>query len=215
MLQHPTMTVPVPAALPVTTRQPFLPRTRDEVIKRRQRLGVSGDPVVVVVPLNFDPQYVVLFFDLLVTVPTTPRGDLPDRPALPVRGRLSFHHPATLPGKSPVMGKTQKVERVGLVPMLPATAFRPRTEADQSRLVRVNRQTMLREPLREQFQNPAGVRLAGEAQNKIIRKADQEHTASQLRLHLLLDPFIQHIVQINVCEQRGDHAANNLANWPR
>ena len=68
-------------------------------------------------------------------------------------------------------------------------------------------QAILTETLRQHFQNPAGVLLTGEAHDEVVRVADQEGTSTQARLHVPLEPHVQHVVQIDVGQQRRNHSA--------
>jgi hypothetical protein len=49
----------------------------------------------------------------------------------------------------------------------------------------------------------------------VVRISDEEGTSHQPRLDFTLEPHVQHIVQIDVGQQRRNHPSNNLAKCPR
>jgi hypothetical protein len=49
-------------------------------------------------------------------------------------------------------------------------------------------QTVLAESLRHDFHNALGVALVAEPNHEIIRKTDEEGTATQTRFHFLFEP---------------------------
>src|SRR5437016_1482760 len=99
------------------------------------------------------------------------------------------------------MGETQEVERPRLrsswCVLWPQRAGRSQ-ERHQTRLVRMNRQTVLGKPFRQHLQHPASVVLTSKTHDQIIRIPNEESTAPQTRLHHLLEPLVQHVVQVDV-----------------
>ena len=79
------------------------------------------------------------------------------------------------------MGEPQKIERSRLRRVAPVAAHRAGAKSQHPGLIRVNRQAMLAEPLRQDLQNTPGVRLTGEPQHEVVRKADQEHATHETR----------------------------------
>lgn len=84
-------------------------------------------------------------------------------------------------------------------------------ERHQPRLVRVNRQSILGKPLGENRQDATGVRLMGESHDKVVRVADQERLPLQARLDLVLEPFVQHLVQEQIRKRGADHPTLRVA----
>jgi len=109
-----------------------------------------------------------------------------------------FHHGTSLPRPAPVMGEAEEVKRVRLVSPMRPRRFRSRSKADQPRFVGVNGQTVFLKTFWEYLHYTSGILFTGEAQYEVVRVTDQEYAASKARLHFLLDPFVKHIVQINV-----------------
>ena len=85
-------------------------------------------------------------------------------------------------------------------------------EGDKPRLVGVDHQAVLAEPLRQDFHHTLGVTVVAKPHNEIIRKADEEGTVSQSTLHLLLEPEIQHIVQEQIRKDGRSRSSNDIAN---
>jgi len=90
----------------------------------------------------------------------------------------------------------------------------PRTwplERDQASLLGVQSQTVLAKTLADDRGDPPSIRFVHKHQDKIVRVADQFGGATQARFHVLLKPFVQHIMQIDVGQQRRNRPANNVA----
>src|ERR1700731_1435743 len=105
------------------------------------------------------------------------------------------------------MGKAQQVKRTW--PGLPLGSRAARllwwaSERHQPRLVGMQRQPVLGETLPEHLQHPTRVSLMGKADDEIVCVADEKGTSLQEWFHLLLEPHVQHVVQIDVGQQRGD-----------
>jgi hypothetical protein len=66
----------------------------------------------------------------------------------------------------------------------------------------VERQAVLAEALRQYLQHATGVLFTGEAHDEVVRVAYQESASLQPGLHLLLEPHVQHVVQVDVGQQR-------------
>src|SRR5271157_1297447 len=124
--------------------------------------------------------------------------------------RLTFDHPYALQRSTPVVGEPQKVECpwFGVAPSLGGgVVVWERLEPYQARLLRVDRQAVLAHPLGQHLQDPSGVIFSGYPDHEVVRVANQEGFSFQTRAHVLLEPFVQHIVQDDIGQERGDHAA--------
>jgi hypothetical protein len=77
----------------------------------------------------------------------------------------------------------------------------------------MKRQTVLRKPLRQYFAYSLRILFELEAQQPIIGIADRERFPSQARLHLFLEPHVQHMVQVDVGQQRADYAIDTKGNF--
>jgi hypothetical protein len=69
----------------------------------------------------------------------------------------------------------------------------------------MNGQAVLGKPLRQHFHQPPRVRLQLAADHEVVGKPDQKRTTLQSRLDFPHKPFVQHVVQVDVGQQRGDH----------
>ena len=111
------------------------------------------------------------------------------------------------------MGEAQEVE----APWLGATILPP--ERHETGLLRVQGQPEAREALGEDLLDAKRVPLGGEDQHEVVRVADQEGATTQAWTDLLDPPPVQHLVQVDVREQGGDHsplwgALRGVANHP-
>ena len=73
-------------------------------------------------------------------------------------------------------------------------------------------QAVLAESLRQHLQHPPGIALQLEDQHEVIGKADQKRGPVQMGLHHRLKPRVQHLVKIDVRQQRRDDASHAVAN---
>src|SRR5690606_30087661 len=129
----------------------------------------------------------------------------PHRPAESARGRFAFDSPAPLTGFSPVVSKPQQVE--GARPVTSVRVFITRRgrrwlETNETRLLRVDGQAVLREALRNDFHHTTGVSLITKANREVIRIANQKGRSTQTGFDFPLKPQIQHIVQEDVGKKR-------------
>ena len=60
---------------------------------------------------------------------------------------------------------------------------------------------------REVFKKPFRIVLMLEADNRVVRIADDDHVARRLALSPLTDPEIVDVVQVDVCEERRNYRA--------
>jgi hypothetical protein len=108
------------------------------------------------------------------------------------------------------MGEAQKVKRPRtLMRLLASTACRRGRwpEGNKLRLSGMNRQGVLAEPLRQNFHDALGIALIAKSNYEIIRIADEEGTVPQTRLHVLLEPEVQHVMQEHIRKQGRDHSS--------
>ena len=71
-------------------------------------------------------------------------------------------------------------------------------KGNEPSLLGMKRQTVSAKAFRQYGHYPPGVLLLDTSQDKVVAIADQVGGSFQARLDLLLEPLIQHIVQINV-----------------
>src|SRR6266540_40508 len=101
------------------------------------------------------------------------------------------------------MREAEKVERLRLAqtPTRPTIGREP-AELDQSRLVRVQFQGELREPLAQVPEKPLGVLLMLEPDDEVVGEADDDHVTVRAPPPPPLGPQVEDVVQIHVGEQR-------------
>ena len=101
------------------------------------------------------------------------------------------------------MREAEKVECLRL-PLPGASAgSRPRRpELDQPRLLGMQLQPKLREALAQLGQEPLGVRPVLKPHDEVVRIPHDDHVAVGLRLPPPLDPEVEHVVQVDVGQER-------------
>jgi hypothetical protein len=92
----------------------------------------------------------------------------------------------------------------------------PRTwgvAAHQTRLGRVQPQPEPGKALGQDLQDPPGIRLGGEDQRRVIGIADEARRATQPRSNLAFEPLVQHVVQVDIGQQRRNYATDTKGNF--
>jgi len=79
----------------------------------------------------------------------------------------------------------------------------------------VQGQSIALKPLGETRLNPLGVVVAFKADEEIIGLADEGRRATQARLDLPFEPHVEHVVQVDVAQQWGEHAMDTEGNLRR
>ncbi len=121
--------------------------------------------------------------------------------------RLSQHRELSPPRLPATVREAEKVERLRLpVASAPPVPVRKATEFDEARLVGMQRQPELRESLAQFGKEPLGLLSVLEPHDEVIREAHDHDVAPRLRLPPPLSPEIEHVVQIDVGQQRADAA---------
>ena len=85
---------------------------------------------------------------------------------------------------------------------LPPIRRRKASELDQPRLLRMNLQPELRQPLLKISQEPLSICPVLEAGDEIVSVANHNHVPLRDFLPPDLDPQIEHVVQVHVGQQR-------------
>src|SRR6266850_560445 len=145
----------------------------------------------------------------LMTVEPAPLGDRRERPPETTGSRALLHHPDTLPRPAPVVGEAQEVEtpRLGTIAGVRTVGPVWWLECQQPGLVGMDRQPVPAKTLWQHLQHPPSVFFTGKAYDEVVRITDEESTSLQPRLDLLLEPHVQHVVQIDVGQKRRNHTA--------
>ena len=126
------------------------------------------------------------------------------RPRVPAFGRHLPHPVHALLRLGPDMGEAEEVER-GAVRIRMACALRPmKAKVDEVRLVRMELEPVPCKPLTQHVHDPLGVVETLERQHAVIGVPNEDAVPLEAGPHVPLEPFIQHMVQVDVCEQRRD-----------
>lgn len=179
--------------------QPFDPTSLHPMAERLYGPNVAANAVVGNVALDLTTQLPVLFPNRQMAVPTTPLRDTLEPAPKPVLRRLALDDPAPTARFTPEVGESQEVEGLGAL-----LAVRP--EPHQPGLGRVQGEAEPREALGQHLQHLAGIGFVAEGQYGIIGKPHRECPSSQPRFDVFLKPLVQHVVEIDVRQQRGNHA---------
>ena len=105
------------------------------------------------------------------------------------------------------MGESEKVEGRRLA--APSTLTRPtRTPTvDQPCLFRVQTKTESPKSLRQHLRHPSCIGLVSKYDDEVVRIPDQVGRLPHPRLDLLDKPAIQHLVQVDIRQQRRNHSS--------
>src|SRR3990167_4201235 len=134
--------------------EPLPPEFPHFLAELLQRSGVPGHSVVPTVPFQLHHQFLMLPLQWPVPKQPTELGDPLDRTREPPLRRLLSDHPVPAPALSPIMGETQKIEGIAILPR--SCRF---LEPDQPGFLRVKGQSISAEPLREYLHDPARISL--------------------------------------------------------
>ena len=100
-------------------------------------------------------------------------------------------------------GKPKKVEGLRFSEPAPSSSFcRKAAELDQAGLVRIERQREPLEPLAHIVPEAPGIRLVLEADDNVISITHEDHVARGLAPSPAFGPEVEHVMQVNVGEQR-------------
>ncbi len=135
-----------------------------------------------------------------VPIASTPLGDGLLRPSQARMPGLTPHHPPTTAGSTPIKREPEEVEGARTFPApLPRPWARKRNQAG---LVRVQGQSVALKPLDQYRVRPFGIVVSFECDDKIIALSDERRLATKARLDFPLKPHVEHVVQVNVSQQR-------------
>ena len=101
------------------------------------------------------------------------------------------------------MREAEKLERLRLPEstLLTSLGGEP-AELDQSRLLRMQLQTELREPVVKVGEEPLGVLTALEAHDVVVGEPRQDHVPARVPRSPLVGPQVEDVVQVDVGKQR-------------
>src|SRR5262249_44830164 len=155
---------------------------------------VAVHPEVVVVAHQPPLERGVLLLDRPVPMASAIVGDGRDGPSEARPARLEARYPSTCPAPPPVKREAAEVEaRRSLALRLIA---RRATKEEQAGLVRMQLQPVPLESLRQHLHHPLRVVLSLEGDHEVIRVPDQARSAPEPRSDVVLEPKIEHVVEI-------------------
>src|SRR4029453_10220499 len=191
------------ARAPIEPLPPGLPAP---AIELPQPPEVRRAPVILVVAPQRGVESPPLLHDRIVPVTLAPRRGPKPAPTQPLPHGPHVNREMPLPTAPTDVGKPEKVKGPRLRPPghfpLP---HRLAPHLDQARLVRVQRQPVLREPLPQHREHLLGILPILKAEKEIVRVPDFVRFAPQSWLHHALEPLVEDVVQVDVGPQRADH----------
>ncbi len=200
---------PENAAVLAPPRQRAMPIPADSESKERQRRLVHGHSVVAKVSTHNRPQPLALLGDGFVHASLKLGFHLIPLRLQPLADRLPQHRePSIALLLHADVRKSEKVERLRFPFSTPLPLVdRVRTELEKSRFLRVQFQIELLHSLREFRPELSGIRLAVKSSHDVVRKTHHDNVAVRPLLTPRLDPQVEHVMEINVGQQRRSAAA--------
>src|SRR6516162_3168231 len=120
----------------------------------------------------------------------------------------SEHEAAAVSTGRAIVREPKEVERLRLAePSGAAGGDGLLAEFDEPRLFGMEAKVELAHARREVFKKPFRIVLMLEADNRVVRIADDDHVARRLALSPLTNPEIVDVVQVDVCEERRNYRA--------
>src|SRR3984957_18316191 len=115
-------------------------------------------------------------------------------------GRYLPDYDLSVPRPSPDMGQAEEVEAGPIRRRMACVVFPQWAEVDDTCLVRVERESKASKTLAQHRQDALGVDNVVERHDRVVSEADKGAIPSETRPHLVLKPFVQHVVQEDVRE---------------
>ena len=200
--------LPSKTGLLAATPQRPAPMTHHVKAKRRQRGQVRRHTIVPVVSRNHRPKPLAHFSHSMVHSFAQFRFDFLQLRSFPLthRAPIDREHSASLLATD--VREAQKVECLRLPLATPLSVVCcVVAKLDDARFLGMQFQFKLGEAFRQLVLKPRGVRLVLKAHHEVISPADDNHVAFGFCLAPVLHPEVEHIVQIDVSQQRRGTAA--------
>src|SRR3954471_10322580 len=96
------------------------------------------------------------------------------------------------------MGEAKKIERGAIRRWMVRSVWSVGTEVDEACLVGMEHQPVPLKTLAQDSQDPLGLLAMPEPPDEVLSVPDQSTSPLQAPPHLRLEPFIQHVVQVDV-----------------
>src|SRR6516225_6822952 len=140
----------------------------------------------------------VLLGDRQMPVFPTPFGHRCQRAGVTLLGRYLPHHVLTLSRLSPYVAEAEKGERGTIRARVAGRIWSIAAEVDEACLVGMERELVPSKTLAQYIQNPLGILEVRERHYGVVGETDKSTFPLEPRLHLVLEPLVQHVVQENV-----------------
>ncbi len=209
MVNQTAHSLPLKSRLLAATPQRAIPVTSDVKAKRSQRVQVRRDTVIPIVSCDHSPKPLTNFGHLLVHSFAEFRFDLLQLSAFPLTHRAPQHreHPIASLLATDVR-EAKKVECLRLpLPTPLSIVCCVVAKLDYARFLGMQFQLELGEAFRQLFVKPLGIRLVLKGHDEVISPADDDDVAFGFCLAPLLHPEVEHVVQVDVGQQRRGTAA--------
>jgi hypothetical protein len=198
-------------------RKGAMPEPADLEPKRMQRHAVGRHAVIADVSTYDRAQPPADFRNGVMHAPFELDLDLAQLRLQPFANRLSQHRePSIAPLLPADMRKAEEIERLRFpVSALLPVSGRGRPEFQQSRFLGMQFQAKLSHSLDQFRPEPYGIRLHLKAHHDVVSKPHDDHVTAGLFLTPRLGPQVEHVVQIDVGQQRRCHAPYTKGNFGR
>src|SRR5919109_579623 len=185
------------------TAQPLVPGTlrRSDELQQTLKVAIHAEGVEVASQTSTERR--VLCLNRLMPMASTPIVDGLLGPSQARPPRLAPHPPVTYAGTPPIEGKPHKVKGGRTLTALLRHWRAPKGQ--QPCLVRMEGQSEAPQPFLQHHPHSSCIILPLKADDEVVTIADQGSFPPQPWLHLGGKPAVEHIVQIDVAQQRGEH----------
>ena len=164
---------------------------------------VAADTEVVEVAPQAPMERGVLVLNRLMPMAAAPVVDGRLGPSEACAPRLAPHPPVPVPSSPPIEREPDTVKGGRTFATLLLLGRTPKGQ--QTCLVRVQGQSKAPQALVKHRHHPPCIVLVFKADHKVVGVPDQSRLTPQSRLHLGLEPSVEHIMEIDVPQQRRKH----------
>src|SRR3954454_16003228 len=133
-----------------------------------------------------------------------PVGDRPQRAGEATRHLP--HHVDALLRLSPDVGEAEEIKRGAVCGRVRGPLWPFEAEVDEARLVGMEGESIPGQTLAQHRQDPFGIEEVLEGHHQVVGVPDKDGSPLQARPDVPFEPFVQHIVQVDVRKARRNHA---------
>jgi len=189
--------------------QRAMPEPADAETKQGERRGVRGHPVVTDVSADYRAQPLADFRNRIVHASLEFGFDLAQLRLQSLAHRLPSHSEAPITAlRGTTVREAQEVERLGLSLTTPLSVLgRKRAELQEPRLLGMQFQLELAQSLHQLSPTLLGIGFTLEPEHDVIGIPHDDHVAVGAPLTPCLDPEIEHVVEVDVRQERRCTAA--------